>query len=259
MPDKMADGITEKLMSRKAKRGKLQVEHAQEKHPYANRSLPEWIRCSERSREFYRWLKKESLRPLNFGAYAIRPILRDGFCFLFLETHFHKSRKPDSRLAAVCDRETFRLSDVSNALRRLLQFPDDLVFESKLHARMKLEKEVNARLLYDMEHRQELFFALGRGIIPAVSRAEIHGRAMEMLEKGIPEEEIRYIPDIRFGREAGGFTWQRYLFYLRSPKEAADRLEQEWIMQFGEMIFQEKIRYSGIREDYRYTLERQKK
>ncbi len=255
----MPDGSTERARNRMVKQGKLQVEHVQEKHSYANRSLPEWIGCGERSREFYRWLKKESLRPLNFGAYAIRPVLRDGFYFLFLETHFHKSRKPDSRLAAVYDRETFRLSDVSNAMRRLLQFPDVLVFESKPHARMELEKEVNVRLLYDMEHRQDLFFALGKGIIHAVSRVEIHGRAMEMLEKGIPEEEIRYVPDIRFGREAGGFSWQRYLFYLRSPEKAADRLEQEWILQFGEMIFQEKIRYSGIREDYRYTLERQKK
>lgn len=219
--------------------------------------LPKWVGCSRASKGFYQWLMKHGAADLDICGYLLHPVWKMGFCFIFLKSGLKKRNR--ARLMCIFNAGTFALSDVSTLMRRFLQLPDTMELENKAHAQTVLEAEVNRRLLYDLEYRHGLFFALGRGIIPKLSRDGIHEDALWMIDNGIPIDEVRYIPELRFGGEAGEFTWKLYLHYLKNPVAAADALEKLWINRFGEEMFKEKIRFSGIREEYEYIMNKKKK
>ncbi|MCD7885214.1 MAG: hypothetical protein LUI87_16165 [Lachnospiraceae bacterium] len=218
--------------------------------------LPEWVGCSRTSKSFYLWLIKCCRRDLHLCGYQLHPVWNRGFCFLFLKSGPSQETGRLPKLMCIFNAGTFALSDVSSLMCRLLQLPDTMELESKAHAEKTLICEINRRLLFDLEHRHELFFVLGRGIIPKLSRAEIHEDALWMIENGIPIDEVRYIPDIHFGGDTVEFTWRLYLHYLNNPAAVTDAMEKFWIQKFGEEMFQEKIRFSGIREEYALIMEK---
>ena len=152
------------------------------------------------------------------------------------------------KLAGIFNCITSELTDVSEALRGILKVSKADAFRRKCTVRPQLEQAINQRLLFYLEQRPEFFYALGRKILPRVSREKVEEQARILQENGISSEEVWYQPDYSFEKMACRFTDQVYLLYLEAGERAVDAIARQWVKEKGAEMFRKKILYACIRE-----------
>ena len=133
--------------------------------------------------------------------------------------------------------------------RRVASLPPDV--PTKEEAERQTASHVNRLLLYCLENKQDVFYRLGREVIPGVDRAFVEAQARLLEENGVREFDIRYVPDYRFGRDCGEFSDRMYLQFLYDRQTLERGVMRQWIKKFGIEMYHQKILYGCILEEFR--------
>lgn len=206
--------------------------------------LPEWAACGQTGRACFEWLRENGDSVFCAKGKELRAYGKDSFLFLY-------GRKgKQSRLYAIFNTRTYELTDVSLFLSEMLGFPQDFAFRSKKSEEQRVAGQVEAWLSYYLENCPDLFYALKGRLIPFIDRKFIESQAAQFLASGVKAEEIHYIPEFHFGEDTQPFTPQLYLFCLKYGERAEQAIARQWIRRNGVEMYQQKIIFGCIRNEF---------
>jgi len=206
--------------------------------------LPRWVGCGEKSAACFSWLNRQADSIFPVGGKNLRAYEKWAFRFLY----GRESGK--CWMYGIYNPRTFELTDVSRSLREMLEFPPGLVFRSRKTEEQETARRVEAWLAYYLENRIDLFYALGRGVIPAIDREFIKQQAACFFLNDARAEDIRYVPEFHFGEDTEPFTMQLYLFCLQKGTLADQAIAKQWIRRHGIWMYQQKVIYGCIRNEF---------
>lgn len=206
--------------------------------------LPEWIVCGQKSYDCFCWLEENRESDFQTGEKTIRAYERGIFRFLYGKEGKKK------RIYGIYNTATYGLTDVSRDLYEMLEFPESLAFRDRKGAERTVAKHVSGWLAYYLEHRESLFHALGREVIPKIDRSFIERQAAIFFLNGARAEDIRYVPEFHFGEDTQPFTMELYLLWLQKGAAVEQAIARQWIRRRGIEIFQQKVIYGCIRNEF---------
>lgn len=206
--------------------------------------LPEWVSCGEKSLSCFRWLSQQAGAVFSLEGKELQAYERGTFLFLY------GRERNKYRIHGIYNSGTFELTDVSLFLQGLLEFPRDLVFRSRKTEEKAVARRVEKWLAYYLEQRSDLFYALGRSVIPVIDRSFIEKQAAIFFLNDARAEDIRYVPEFHFGEDTENFTMQLYLLCLRRGTLAEQAIAKQWIKRHGVEMYQQKIIYGCIRNEF---------
>lgn len=209
---------------------------------------PHWAESGRAGQEIHDWLLSGQDGPFMGDGFSLSKVRRKIFSILYHPGPEIYGRKQEYKLAGIFNHGTEELTDVSEELCRILGESEPDVFRSKASVMPQLERAVNQRLLFYLDHRQGIFYALGREILPVVSREEVERQAAILLENGISSAEVYFRPDYTLEEMIGQLTDQVYLLYLEAGERVADAIARQYVKEKGAEMYRRKILYGCIQE-----------
>lgn len=227
------------------------------------RNVPEWTKGNAFAKRFFKWLRKKNKPALLTWENVFTKTFNREFTFVYMGTNLENRAShlyQGMEFVGIFNQKTFEFTDVSYALRALLNIPEGKNFRFQRGCMRCLEQKVQEYAQKKQEKGKKDI------VITAVERAAVAWKYRELIEKTAGDVIFeknsvtdRLLPQQDFAFDGETYVFDNWLYfcYLRNRKAVIRRFGRYWAKELQNREVMRQIFETEVNNKAKFLMKKQ--